>query len=237
MRHLLALLLFLPCVAADEAAALDVLAGLLDDDDARAAVASRLDALGVRGIPVLDGLLGRVRSEGGRQQVIAMFVGRGQEIRKRALAGERDWLARDMAPRIGKLSSDALWLLRVELGPKGEPVVYFDARTFEDKNRLGMLEYLVCPVRDGGAAKGYECLAGMEEAEWKAFVRAHGARGRVRLRWPGAGGQSTALEGVLPWAVPALGEEGLKLGGNHDESANRGLPADGLAIQVGIVVP
>jgi hypothetical protein len=237
MRLLLALLLLLPAAgAADEPAALDVLASLLDDGETRDAAARRIDALGVQGIPLLDGLRTRVRSDEGQKSVLGMLAARGREIRGKVLAGERDWFAREVAPRLRKVSDDALLEMRLGLGPAGEPVLYFDARTFEDPKRLTMLEYLVCPVRDGKGGKDYECLAGMEEAEWKEFARAFAGGRAVRLRWVVLAVVTTDLASVLRWAEPSLDEAGLKIGGNHDESGNRGLPADGQAIQVGVVI-
>ncbi len=142
----------------------------------------------------------------------------------------------------GDLSDEIRWRLGVG-SEAGRPVLYFDARTFEDPSRLGMLEYLVAadPPPSGQASKSYEALAGMSPAEWVALaacLRAPGTGG-IWLRWRGASGELEAvrLDEILTWAEPSAPMAwGLPIGGNHDETANDRLPPDGREIQIGVAL-
>ncbi len=227
----LVLLVVLPAAADD---AVSALADLFDTDSAavRQELRTRLVARGTGAIALVDRVRALAKTEGGKNLAASILLDLRPALRAAAANG-----------RVPEGLPEAT-LAELGLGrtAEGKLIVWFDARTFGRVEmgieRLSTLEYLVCPVVPGGG-KSYECLAGMVEAEWEAFVAAYEPGSKLLLKWRGPEGKSVEvpLADALAWAKPGAPDAaGLLIGGNHDERENPRLPPHETAIQIGVVL-
>jgi hypothetical protein len=228
MRSALAILILVTSSGAEPSPEAVVLARLLDSGTEAVRADVRLALAGAEGAVVLDRVAPLVTTDRGRELVAAILGDLRAAVRKDAALAER------ITERV---SAETRW--RLGLGRAG--VLYFDARTFARVEmgieRLSTLEYLACPDDPKEPGKRYECLAGLDAAEWEAFRAACEPDRALVLRWRKADGAITevALADALPWAkAGAPGSEGLKIGGNHDERENPRLPPHETPIQIGI---
>ncbi|MCZ6572991.1 MAG: hypothetical protein O7C98_07465 [Planctomycetota bacterium] len=250
MRRYVPILVLLTCAAVHAAedttgreAELQMLAALFDDEHAHEAVAVRFHKLALtEAAPLLDRLYRRLRTPAGQRLWGELVGARRKEIRRKLQEenGHR-FFAKELQPLLQALSIDSRLSLGVAATKDGDPVLYFDAKTFPEARRLAGLEYFVCPdpPPQGIGSKAYECLAGMSPAEWSEFLKAYRPGRELRFRFIfGLGALvETSLQKALPWAEPGKAEaHGLLIGGNHDETKNRWLPPHATPIQIGIVL-
>ena len=250
MRRSIPILVLLTCAAAHAAeetpgrqAELQLLVALFDDEQAHESIETRFRKLDLaQAVPLLDRLYRELQTPAG-QRLWGKLVGtRRKEIRLKLQAenGPR-FFAKELRPLLRALSVDSRLSLGVAATKDGDPVLYFDAKTFPEARRLAGLEYFVCPdpPPQGIGSKAYECLAGMSPAEWSEFLKAYRPGRELRFRFIfGLGALvETSLQKALPWAEPGKAEaHGLLIGGNHDETKNRWLPPHATPIQIGIVL-
>lgn len=228
----LVLLAGLPSSATDDA--VSVIAELFDTESAavRQELRARFVARGPEAAVLVDRVAALAKTDDGRKLAASILLDLRPALRAAVAAGR---LPEDVLA----LPDATLWQLGLGRTADGEPVVYFDARTFARVEmgieRLSTLEYLVCP---DSAGKSYECLAGITAGEWEAFGAAYAPGSTLHVRWHGPEGKTVAvsLADALAWAKPgALDAAGLFIGGNHDERENPRLPPHETAIQIGVV--
>ncbi len=240
MRHLLIALLLLPSVAPGaDYDATELLAALCDggsrefEREVGEALVKRLPG----SLALIDALRARVKAEPGRRMVARVVARSAAALRERLAAEDSAREAAEVASLLPKLSERTRQEIGLEVLPDGLLIVWYDARTFASPDRLRVLEYLVCPDRED--SKAYECLAGMAPSEWDAFSRQWRPERALLLRWRDREGVArlVRIADLFAWAKPErIPGSGIKLGGNHDESGNAGLPPDCACVQVGVLI-
>lgn len=208
----------------------DVLVELFDAAEAGEELGRPLVAKGLGGVPVLERVAARVKSEKGKARVERVYGLIRERVRKDAL--ENPETLRGIA---NKLPPSSLWPLGLDVADSAAPALFFDVKPYSDAGRLEILEYLVCPDPPGD--KSYEAWASMRTEDWASFLKALGkGAGMPRLRWRDERGRTSesTLDKLLPWSEPRLNRNGLALGANHDESGHPVLAGRLGAVQIGV---
>ncbi len=188
-------------------------------------------------LALIDALRARVKAARGRRVVARILARMAAALRDRLAAEAVDREAAEVAALLPGLSERTRREIGLEVLPEGRLIVWYDARTFASRDRLRMLEYLVCADRVD--SKAYECLAGMAPSEWDQFARQWRPDRALLLKWRDREGAArlVRIADLFPWAMPEwIPGSGLKLGGNRDESGNAGLPPDCACVQVGVLI-
>jgi len=220
--------------------AVAVIGVLLEAEDFSVRTATRraIRSLGLQSLPLIQQLSHSTKSPETKDLVNSMLVKLRELVIDKALQPDNAFFANFRKI----LSSNSKFLNRMRLGisNKGDLMIWFPARALSDPARKRSLEFLVMPK---GSKRGYECLSVMTQADWISFSKLirSGFRELI-LQWksPKEVTRQHRLKEVMPWAEATVEREllgGLRIGGNHDETKNKQLPADDSDFEIGVLVP